>query len=316
MTRQVVLVCGAVGFVGRAVTRTLASSGHEVVVALRHARDVPGATRTVEAGDLSAPGHILGNAMRSVHAVVHAAGLAHRHGVNPADLSRANVQAASRVAEAAVARGVPHLVLVSSAAVYGKSRDTLFSEASEPSPDDDYARSKLAGEGAVRSIVAGSRTRLTIVRPCAVLGPGCAGNIPRLVRLIGSSMPLPFGSIDNRRSFIAVDDVAKLIEVIISHPSSPETLIAAHPSPISTADLIRALARGLGRRRILLPVPTGILSLAASAAGQAELWKSFSGSFQADVALAGSALGFSASIPIPTILELTAANSRYTDTTT
>ncbi|WP_048858197.1 NAD-dependent epimerase/dehydratase family protein, partial [Acidiphilium multivorum] len=98
MSERTVLVSGAAGFIGRAVTARLALSGAEVVVALRRARAVPGAARAVDAGDLAAPAPALVNAMRGVGAVVHAAGLAHRTGVDPAALAAANVTAARRVA--------------------------------------------------------------------------------------------------------------------------------------------------------------------------------------------------------------------------
>jgi UDP-glucose 4-epimerase len=307
---RTVLVSGAAGFVGRAVTARLAASGAEVVVALRRAREVPGAARAVDAGDLAAPAPALAAALRGVDAVVHAAGLAHRNGVDPAALAAANVTAARRVAEEAVARGVRRLVLVSSAAVFGKQRDGTFSEASPPRPDDAYAASKLEGEAAVRATVAGSATRLVIVRPCAVVGPGCAGNIPRLVRLIRRGMPLPFGAIANARSFIAVDDLAALIARAVAADDPPDCVIGAHPEPVSTPALIRALAGGLGRKLVLLPVPPSWLGAATRMAGHGELWRSFAGSFRADVSLARDSLGFSAPTPVRAALQATAAALR------
>ncbi|MGC9268702.1 NAD-dependent epimerase/dehydratase family protein [Acidiphilium sp.] len=309
-TQTTVLVSGASGFIGRAVTRHLADSGYEVVVALRRARDIPGASRQVDAGDLAAPDPALANAMRGVGAVIHAAGLAHRSGVDPTAMAAANVTAAQRVAEIAASRGVPRLILVSSAAVFGKSRPTIFSEASVEHPDDDYARSKLDGEASVRAALAGTSTRLTIVRPCAVIGPGCAGNIPRLVRLIQSGWPLPFATIDNARSFIAVSDLARLITATIGAASPPDVVIAAHHAAISTPDLVRALVRGLGVKRHLVPVPPRWLEIAAIVGGKGTLWQSFAGSFQADVALASARLGFSAATPIATALETTAHSLR------
>ncbi|OYW09123.1 MAG: epimerase, partial [Acidiphilium sp. 37-67-22] len=222
----------------------------------------------------------------------------------------ANVTAARRVAEEAVARGVRRLVLVSSAAVFGRQRDGTFSEASPPRPDDAYAASKLEGEEAVRATVSGSATRLVIVRPCAVVGPGCAGNIPRLVRLVRRGMPLPFGAIANARSFIAVDDLAALIARAVAADDPPDCVIGAHPEPVSTPALIRALAGGLGRNVVLLPVPPSWLGAAARMAGQGELWRSFAGSFRADVALARDSLGFSAPTPMRAALEATAAALR------
>ncbi|MCF3947892.1 NAD-dependent epimerase/dehydratase family protein [Acidiphilium iwatense] len=305
MSPRAVLVSGASGFIGRAVTARLAESGIEVVVALRRQRDIPGAARAVDASDLAAPDPALANAMRGVGTVIHAAGLAHRTGVNPAALAAANVTAASRVAEIAASRGVPRFILVSSAAVFGKTRVDVFTEASEPRPDDSYAHSKLGGEIAVRAALAGTATRLVVVRPCAVVGPGCAGNIPRLARLIGKGLPLPFGAIRNARSFVAIGDLAGLIDAAIRADDPPELAIAAHPEPIGTPDLIRALARGLGRRTILVPLPAALLGAAARAAGKAALWQSFAGSFRADVTIARDRLGFTAATPIETALEMT-----------
>ncbi|WP_029313478.1 MULTISPECIES: NAD-dependent epimerase/dehydratase family protein [Acidiphilium] len=314
MSASSVLVSGAAGFIGRAVTLHLAASRHEVVVALRRPRDIPGASRQVDAGDLAAPDPALANAMRGVAAVVHAAGLAHRTGVDPTAMASANVTAARRVAEIAASRGVPRFVLVSSAAVFGKSRPDPFSESSIVGPDDPYARSKLDGERAVRDALAGSATSLVIIRPCAVVGPGCAGNIPRLIQLIESRWPLPFGRIRNKRSFIDVDDLAALIGRTINAKEVPDILIAAHEQPISTPDLIRALMRGLSRRRALLPVPERVLQAGATAAGKASLWQSFAGSFQADVSLTARTLGYRAPTSVENALQRTAAAIRYNNT--
>ncbi len=297
-----ILVSGAAGFVGRAVTQALGAAGCSVVVALRRSgAALPGAARAIDAGDLAAPTPALSASMRGVSVVVHAAGLAHRTGVDPAALAAANVTAAARVAEIAASRGVKRFILVSSAAVHGKAPPGVVTEASEPDPDDAYATSKLEGEQAVQRVLAGTGTELVIIRPCAVIGPGCAGNIPRLVRLVARTPLLPFGAIGNQRSFIAIDDLAALIVAAAQAPRAvPEILLAAHPDPIATPDLIRALAAGLQRRLFLAPVPASWLGLAARAAGQGAAWRSFAGSFRAHPVLAQQRLGFTAQTPLET----------------
>lgn len=308
--RGTILVSGASGFIGRAVTARLAAEGAEIVVALRRPQEVPGAASRINTGDLAAPNPALKLALRGCAAVVHAAGLAHRYGADPALLKATNVIAAAKVAEAAAQARVPRFVLISSAAIHGKSRTGLITETSDPRPDDDYAASKLAGEAAVRAALAGSPTALTIVRPCAVLGLGCSGNIPRLARLVARGLPLPFGAIGNARSFIAVDDLAGLIAAILAAAAPPDLVLAAHAAPISTPELIRALARGLDRRVVLLPVPSALLEIGANATGRGALWRSFAGSFHADPALARDCLGFVAPTAIRTVLERTALNLR------
>jgi nucleoside-diphosphate-sugar epimerase len=308
--KTTILVSGASGFIGRAVTARLAAEGAEVVVALRRRQEVPGAATQIAAGDLAAPNPALDIALRRCSAVVHAAGLAHRSGADAAALCATNVTAAARVAESAARLRVKHFVLISSAAIHGKSHDGIISETTDPHPDDDYAASKLAGEHAVRAALAGSGTSLTIIRPCAVIGPGCSGNIPRLTALIARGLPLPFGGIRNARSFIAIDDLAQLIALALASNTPPDLLLAANPTPISTPSLIRALARGLNRRVLLLSAPAFLLKAAATATGRAPLWQSFAGSFHADSSHARATLGFSAPTPIESALQATANGLR------
>ena len=308
--KSTILVSGASGFIGRAVTAKLAAEGAEVVVALRRRQEVPGAAAQIAAGDLASPNPSLELALRRCDAVVHAAGLAHRFGADPTLLHATNVTVASRVAEAAARMRVKHFVLISSAAIHGKSRDGLITEDTAPHPDDAYATSKHEGEQAVAAALAGSPTRLTIIRPCAVIGPGCSGNIPRLAALIARGLPLPFAGIRNARSFIARDDLAALVAAVIEASDPPGLLLAAYPTPISTPDLIRALAEGLGRRVMLLPAPAPLLGLAANASGRGPLWQSFAGSFHADPARARANPGFTAPTPIETALQDTGKSLR------
>ncbi len=305
-----ILVSGASGFIGRAVTAKLAAEGAEVMVALRRRQEVPGAAAQIASGDLASPNPALDIALRRCASVVHAAGLAHRLGADRAALHATNVTAATRVAEAAARLRVKHFVLISSAAIHGKTHKHIITETSDPHPDDDYAFSKLAGEAAVRAAFAGSSTKLTIIRPCAVIGPGCSGNIPRLAALIARGLPLPFGSIRNARSFIAVDDLAQLIAMALASNTPPDLLLAANPMPISTPNLIRALAKGLNRRVLLLPVPGSLLKATANATGRGALWQSFAGDFRADPGQARATLGFMAPTTIESALQATANSLR------
>ncbi len=309
LRKSSVLVTGASGFIGRAVVRHLGALGCPVTAVCRGqppTAPISGAVREVSAGDLSAPDSVLRDAMRGVNVVVHAAGYAHRAAPDRASLVAANVTAAARVAEIAASCGVGRLVLISSAAVHGISALGVITEIAPVASDDAYALSKFEGEMVARATLVGAKTNLVIVRPCAVVGPGCAGNIPRLARLIMRVPILPFGAIGNLRSFIAIDDLAELIGHAALSERSPEVVLAAHRTPISTPDLIRALAYGLERRVFLAPIPVSWLGAAAKYSGHSRQWQSFSGSFRADVGLARHAFGFDAQTPVLDALIATA----------
>jgi UDP-glucose 4-epimerase len=212
-------------------------------------------------------------------AVVHAAGLGHRRGVPPAVWRSANVDAAVNLARLAKAAGTRRFLLISTAHVHGRVHPGIVSDATPPNPMDDYAASKLEAEQAV---AAAFGPGLSILRPVAVIGPHCPGNLQLVMKFLRRGLPLPFGAIANRRSFIEVSDLARLARVVLNAAAPPPIVLAASPEAIATPALVRALAEGMGVRATLLNFPAPALAAAAKALGRAAMWQSLAGSFVAD----------------------------------
>ncbi len=249
--------------------RALLAGGGVVSAGLRVPGVVPFGARAVVTGDLAAGAPVLSG----YRAVIHVAGLAHRRGASAAEYRAANVEAAVKMAQSARWAGVERFVLISSVSVYGAAPGGVVTEATPVNPAPGYAASKLAAEHAVAAIF----PALTIIRPVAVIGPGCPGNLEPLMRLLRTGLPLPFGGIGNARSFIDVEDLALLVQLALALP--PQLMIAAHPVPISTPALLRALAVGLERPARLMAFPPALLKRAAGVAGRAALWQSLAGDF-------------------------------------
>ncbi len=269
-----VFISGAAGYIGGAVGGALAAAGMAVTGGVRRASALPDGVSISVTGDLAdaAPD------LAGFDGVVHAAGLGHRRGVAESVWRRANIDAAANVARAAKAAGVKKFVLVSTAHVYGRVHAGVVTDATPPNPMDDYAASKLEAEARVAEIFGAG---LTVVRPVAVVGPHCPGNLQLVMKLLARGVPLPFGAITNRRSFIAADDLARLVRAALE-VETPPVILAAHPDAISTPELIRALTRGMAVKPNLLAFPPLALGLAASAAGRGAMWQSLAGSFVAD----------------------------------
>ncbi len=251
---------------------------------VRRAGVVPAGVAAVVTGDLAVGAPDLAG----VGAVVHAAGLGHRRGVAGAVWRGANVDAAVNLARAAKAAGVGRFVLISTAHVLGRVREGVVCDLTSVGPMDDYARSKLEAELAVAEVFGAG---LSVVRPVAVIGPGCPGNLQLVMKLLSRGVPLPFGSIDNRRSFIAAEDLGRLVLAVLRAEAAPGVVLAAHPESIGTPALIRALASGMGLRPRLLPCPPAALAAGARLLGREAMWQSLGGSFVADPA-AALALGW------------------------
>jgi nucleoside-diphosphate-sugar epimerase len=152
-------------------------------------------------------------------------------------------------------------VFVSSIKVNGeRTGERSFREGDAPHPEDAYGQSKLEAEEALQQIGARTGLEQVVVRPPLVHGPGVRGNLLRLMGLIARGIPLPFGMIHNRRSLLGVENLADLLLVAATHPAAAgEILLAADDPPLSTPDLVRRLARGLGVRARLWPAPAGLL---------------------------------------------------------
>lgn len=262
-----VFVSGANGFIGRALTDQLLRNGHQVVGGLRRPSPLADNVIPLITGDLANAAPMLEN----VDAVIHTAGLAHQKGHDFKAMIRGNVTAAEKLARATPATA--RFIFLSSIVVYGRACPAPLTDSTPPAPVDDYARSKYMAEQALSQILG---PRLHIIRPTAVIGPHCPGNIALLLKALRAGLPLPLGAIHNARSFIDVEDLAHLIARLLTG-DVPQLVLAAHPSPISTPDLIRALARGLNRPAKLPSIPPTLLALAARAVGKAQIWQSLAG---------------------------------------
>ena len=68
-------------------------------------------------------------------------------------------------------------------------------------------------------------------------------------------LPLPLGWVNNRRSFVAIDNLADLILTCVRHPGAANgTFLVSDGEDLSTTALLRRTAAALGRPARLLPL--------------------------------------------------------------
>lgn len=281
VTTKRVLVTGASGFVGRPLVTALLRAGYAVRAATRGPVSFPNSVDVVIVPDFKTT-FDWRPILRGVDIVIHLAGLAHADSRAAAfgAFDQVNLLTTLNLARAAKDVGLDRFIFISSIrAQIGASATQIVREQDEPHPTDDYGRSKLAAELAVRS----TGVPFTILRPVAIYGPHPKGNIKTLVRLANSPLLLPFKGFNNRRSLLGIDNLIATILFVLNNQSTVgEKFLIADPVSFTLPDLFTMLRKAQGRKPGMVYVPPIFIRLALWLSGQSRLWKHISGNLVVD----------------------------------
>jgi uncharacterized protein YbjT (DUF2867 family) len=245
VSKPLVALTGATGFVGRAARSALEEAGYSVRALARTVPSEAGATDWVR-GDLADPA-ALARLVNDAEAVLHVAGLT--TATDPAQFEAANVTGTMALVEAATRAGVPRFVFVSSLS----AREPQLSA---------YGASKERAE----RLVMASGLDWTIVRPPGVYGPWDVDYLEmfKLARLGFVPVPPP-----GRSSLIHVHDLAELLAALApGHESVTHRTFEpddAHKGGWSHRELARVIGWAVGRRPYVMHLSGATLTRAARA---------------------------------------------------
>ena len=178
-----VLVTGASGFIGRALTQRLLERQHPVNVLSRRSTvaGVDSGECCSFVGDINDL-DVLRQACRGVDTVFHLAAYAHVNHHDVEQMRATNVDGTATLLEAAIAEGVRRIVFFSSSLA-----------AAEGSQLTDYGRAKRDAEALLLAAACAGRIEVCCLRPVNVYGLGMQGNLLSMIRWIrkGVFPPLP-----------------------------------------------------------------------------------------------------------------------------
>lgn len=289
-----ILITGATGFVGTGLIATLS----ERQIAFRPISRSP------------RPGfHAIGaidentdwsTSLDGITTVVHLAARVHVMKESAADplvaFRIANVDATLNLARQSARAGVKRFIFLSSIKVNGEATASghPFRADDIPHPEDPYGISKYEAEQALLAFGRQSGMEITIIRPPLIYGPAVKANFARLMLLVRRGIPLPFGSIDNRRSLVFLGNLTDFIyRCIDDENAAGQIFLVSDGEDVSTATLVRRMAEAMNGSPRLLNVPQAFLETAARLTGKSAAARRLLGSLQVDIGKSRELLSWS-----------------------
>ncbi|GAB4175395.1 MAG: complex I NDUFA9 subunit family protein [Thalassobaculales bacterium] len=247
MALRLVTVFGGSGFIGRNLVGRLAKAGYRVNVAVRRAEQAKFLKPLGDVGQITpVPASLrdpasIARAVAGAWAVVNLVGILHESGRQR--FHAIHAEGARQAALAAKAAGAQRFVQVSAIGA-------------DPASPAAYARSKAAGEAAVRAVF----PEATILRPSLVFGPddGLFNRFAAMARL-APALPL-IGGGHTRFQPVYVGDVADAIMAALAGPGGG-TYELGGPEVVTFREILELMMHHTGIRRPLVPVPWWVARL-------------------------------------------------------
>lgn len=266
------LLTGASGFVGTAMHKKLLENGHEVIAT----------SRTIVSGKnfyakQLIPGEDWSDLLDGVTHVIHTAARAHvlkETVINPLETFRqTNTLATLSLAKQAASMGVKRFIFISTIGVNGAvTNGSAFTEKDIESPHSDYAVSKWEAEQGLWSIADESSMELVIIRPPLIYGPNVKGNFLTMLNCVKRGIPLPFRSVNNKRSFLSLENLISFIYLCCFNPAAANQLfLVCDKYDMSTPELLKLLSIAMDSNLMLFPVPTSLMKFLVTIVGRKTL---------------------------------------------
>ncbi|HFG1878522.1 TPA: NAD-dependent epimerase/dehydratase family protein [Vibrio cholerae] len=295
--KMAILLTGSTGFVGANLAKMLSLKTDFIVKSVGRRAVKKDDELSFEVGEINASTDYT-LTLSNTSIVIHCAARAHVMNNTMVDslalFREVNTDGTLNLAQQAADAGVKRFVFVSSIGVNGTSTsDKPFTSHDKVQPHNAYAQSKYEAELGLKKIAEETGLEVVIVRPTLVYGPNAPGNFGMLTKLVRKLPVLPFGLANNRRDFIAVQNLADLLVTCATHPDAAgHTFLASDGEMVSIKEFTNAMAKGLGKRVVQLPIPVGLMRLVGKVTGKSAMIEQLFGNLEVDSSNIQQVLGW------------------------
>ncbi|EJL6392435.1 NAD-dependent epimerase/dehydratase family protein [Vibrio vulnificus] len=295
------LITGTSGFVGSALYK-YASNMSDI--------NCIGVSRSGVNSDISFDELFESDTLSRVDVIIHTIGRAHGSNVTSlSEFTSTDVDVLKRLLDKSINTSVRRVVLLSSINVYS-SNSKAISFTTEPKATSINGMSKLAAESLLIAMSNKNNFEFCILRSCLIYGKDAPGNFGALTELVKRLPVLPFGLANNRRDFIAVQNLSDLLVTCAIHPAAAgHIFLASDGETVSLKEFTNAMAKGLGKKVFQLPVPVGLMRLVGKVAGKSATMEQLFGNLEVDSSNTREILGWTP----PFTMEQSMALLKHTD---
>mgnify|MGYP006087232509 CR=1 FL=1 len=159
-----------------------------------------------------------------------------------------------------------------------------FSSNDSPSPHSAYAASKLEAEIGLQLISKKTDMEVVIIRSPAIYGKNAPGNFGIIERFIKYGLPLPVGSIANKRSLVAIENIVSFITVCIEHQKAAnELFLVSDNEDLSTLEVVELMGKLIGKKPKTIKLPLRFLWFVFTVLGKQKSGVSLMSDLQLDI---------------------------------
>jgi len=177
--------------------------------------------------------------------VFHLAGQGQSGSQAADEIHRVNVEGTKLLARIVAEEGqLERLLHLSTIAVHGNITTGPATETTGFAAQSSYEVSKLAAETWLREFAAETQLPVTVLRPCAIIGPGDR-RLLKLFKLAQRSfIPMPGGG-HNRYQFIHIDDCVRTMLAAAQAPGAlGETYICGNAETLLLREIVQVIHAG------------------------------------------------------------------------
>ena len=313
MKKLNILVTGSTGFIGQALITQLDIHSFKPLASVRKQTSLFSSHIKQMAGGDILPNTAWKEALSNIDIVIHLAARVHvmnDTNTNPlAEFRKVNTEGTLNLARQAADSGVKRFIFLSSIKVNGEVTDlnSPFLSKDTYVPSDPYGLSKYEAEQGLKKFAKETGMEVVIIRPPLVYGPNVKANFLSMMKWLYKEVPLPLGSIHNKRSLVALENLIDLIIACINHPAAAnQTFLVSDDEDLSTTDLLQRMTKALGKPSRLLPIPSNIITLGATLLGKSAVAQRLCGSLQVDISHTKNTLGWKPPVSVGEALQKTA----------